>query len=294
MAGFFDSFFVGTAVLVAILTATDWLIGPKLREKLREKVGDFWTILQYTTLDAIFVSSLSPVARFATVIYGCGARRLFIASFMTNAIIIFPMFLFALRSGIFEGAYANRVMLVAALSVAAIGWLPWSFLAETLKGICQKRPRWYEILVAFARVVGRALMFSLTYFVVFIVFSVVVSMAVAALAPDGPLEPWMECDDLDFGPIGCGLRVGTMIVLIALFISMLALAAVLLPLIAMGVLLIGLLLLKMARPAIQPPTTLLLQRLYESKQGVLTQIATGAGLVAKFAQELAKHLQASV
>jgi hypothetical protein len=45
LSHFFDSFFLCTALVVAILTAADWLIGPRLRERARQKVGDFWTSL---------------------------------------------------------------------------------------------------------------------------------------------------------------------------------------------------------------------------------------------------------
>jgi len=48
--------------------------------------------------------------------------------------------------------------------------------------------------------------------------------------------------------------------------------------------------LKLLRPLLQPLITLLLERLYESKQGVLTQIAWILGAVSKAVQEVVKHV----
>ena len=48
--------------------------------------------------------------------------------------------------------------------------------------------------------------------------------------------------------------------------------------------------LKLLRPLLQPLITLLLERLYENKQGVLTQIAWILGVVSKAIQEILKHV----
>ena len=48
--------------------------------------------------------------------------------------------------------------------------------------------------------------------------------------------------------------------------------------------------LKLLRPLLQPLISLLLERLYESKQGVLTQIAWILGAVSKAVQEILKHV----
>ena len=46
---------------------------------------------------------------------------------------------------------------------------------------------------------------------------------------------------------------------------------------------------KLGRRLIQPLATVVVQRLYESKQGVLTQIGVGVGALAKLVQESLKH-----
>jgi hypothetical protein len=48
--------------------------------------------------------------------------------------------------------------------------------------------------------------------------------------------------------------------------------------------------LKLLRPLLQPLITLFLERLYERKQGVLTQIALGLGTLSKLVQEVLKHM----
>jgi hypothetical protein len=70
LAGFLDGFLFNVAVIVAVLTAFDWLIGENGRKKLRERVGDFWTALQYHSLDELYVSALQKFRLKIIRVYG--------------------------------------------------------------------------------------------------------------------------------------------------------------------------------------------------------------------------------
>ena len=98
--GFIDWFFLTVAVIVAVLTAVDWLVGENGRKKLRERVGDFWTTLQYHSLDELYVSALQKLRLKLIRFYG---EKVLSARFILVA-------------------FAANVLWVAVSIVAVLGW----------------------------------------------------------------------------------------------------------------------------------------------------------------------------
>jgi hypothetical protein len=305
MAGIFDGFFAGTAVVVAILTAADWLIGPSLRDRLREKVGDFWTALQYRKLDDLFVSNLVPLKRLVLRIYGTAptSLRLILASLLTNVLAIAVVLLVLFRSNLsllasaFTDNLAAPIVSIVLVTVALTGWLPFKWLARAFDSVVKEGATWPDILSAFGRLAGRLLAFSLAYVAVLLgLFAALFGLiSVISSAHAQGRDDWPDCDWTCPGgvPFGEGAAQGIAMLGQAIIVGVIATAMLgliaALPLVAMIGLLLFIVLLKIARPMIQPVTTLLLHRLYESKQGILTQAALGLGFIAKALQEVVKY-----
>ena len=100
LAGFFDGFLLNVAVIAGVLTAFDWLVGENGRKKLRERVGDFWTALQYHSLDELYVSALQKLRLKLIRVYG---EKVLSARFILVA-------------------FAANVLWVAVSIVAVLGW----------------------------------------------------------------------------------------------------------------------------------------------------------------------------
>ncbi len=86
LKGVFDGFFLNVAAIAAVLTAFDWLVGESGRKKLRERVGDFWTKLQYQSLDELYVGALQILRLRLSYVYGeknLSARFILIGSLRT-------------------------------------------------------------------------------------------------------------------------------------------------------------------------------------------------------------------
>ena len=78
LASFFDGFLFNVAAIAAVLTAFDWLVGENGRKKLRERVGDFWTRLQYHSLDELYVKR---IAKAPTQAHPRLRRKSFVSAF---------------------------------------------------------------------------------------------------------------------------------------------------------------------------------------------------------------------
>jgi len=100
LSGFFDRFLFNVVVVAGVLTAFDWLVGENGRRKLRERAGDFWTTLQYHSLDELYVSALQKLRLKLIRVYG---GKVLSARFILVA-------------------FAANVLWVAVSIVAVLGW----------------------------------------------------------------------------------------------------------------------------------------------------------------------------
>jgi hypothetical protein len=305
LKGVFDGFFLNVAAIVAVLSAFDWLVGESGRKKLRERVGDFWTKLQYRSLDELYVGALQILRLRLSYVYG---EKILSARFILIA-------------------FAANVLWVAVTCIAVWGT---TSLGRQLKEVFPSVPAqtyigiglttlvlsllvgWYPI-ANFFRVVNRlsgasvwralyALLFILWNAFLFIIVAAIILMLswmvflsiaigdekwtqlLQQLSHDKEVgldptmnEAWNDFADKFLGPFVLStffilLPISTLPFLLSLFM-VLILAC-----------------LKVLRPLLQPLVTLLLERLYESKQGVLTQIAWILGAVTKALQEMLKHV----
>ncbi len=311
MPAFFDDFFVATAITVGVLVAADWAIGPDLRERIRQKAGDFWTNLQYSPIDQMVHATLGYVTRRLQPVFGRGdtSRALVASAAIVNCSLLILWFVFLSGSDTIFGSkqiveIENRyprffysIALIFLYLVLLLGWLPYKFSMRCLASISSAEPTWARYLSSFAILAMKSILFVAVYLFSLIFFvEVFLGPLVAALVP--PIES--ECLDgypnswacqMDEGWRGLALE---FMIFSALFFSAVAcLTAGLFPVLLTGVLLVSIAVLKAARRPLQAIATVVLQRLYESKQGILTQIALGIGFVAKLVQEVAKYLYSS-
>jgi hypothetical protein len=306
LAGFFDGFLFNVAAIAAVLTAFDWLVGENGRKKLRERVGDFWTTLQYQSLDELYVSALQKLRLKLNRVYG---EKVLSARFILVA-------------------FAANVLWVAVSSVAVWGWTAFgqelvqiapSIPVETYIGIALTMLifslliGWYPI-ANFFRVVQQfssgASFWRVFYSPLFVLWNAFLFFIVAAVII---LLAWVVFEGVTFGAENYEQIVQQLIrekemgldpmnnkammdftikfmfpFVASTFFILLPISA--LPFFISLFMVLILACLKLLRPLLQPLISLLLERLYESKQGVLTQIAWVLGAVSKAVQEILKHV----
>ena len=306
LAGFFDVFLFNVAAIAAVLTAFDWLVGENGRKKLRERVGDFWTTLQYQSLDELYVSALQKFRLRLNRVYG--------------EIILSARFILI--------AFVANVLWVAMSSIAVLGWtalgqelvqIAPSIPVETYIGIALTMLvfslliGWYPI-ANFFRVVQRfssgASSWLVLYSLLFVLWNAFLFFIVADVIL---LFAWIVFQGVTFGPDNFEQLMQQLIrekemgldptknkammdfttkflfpFVASTFFILLPISA--LPFFISLFMVLILACLKLLRPLLQPLISLLLERLYESKQGVLTQIAWILGAVSKALQEILKHV----
>lgn len=296
MSNFFDRFFLVVTVLVAVLTIIDWSIGTQGRERMKQWVGDAWTTLQYETLDGLAISALSPIRRLLNKTYGKGGRwRLVASAFLTNFVFLNLAFLainLAIEGDIHSASlffpqYIRLIFnfdLIGLLSqilfvtVLALGWVPFRWLVDTINSDIRPAAalaQWTKSLGwLFVKIMGFSAIFVAFFLLLFAIWSYSITIAFA------------QIDISDIG--GDENAVAELLLSVVFVFSVIGLVAVL-PIATFALIFFLLLLLRVLRPWLQPLTLFLLDRLYQSKQGVLTQIAVGLGFAAKFIQEILKY-----
>lgn len=290
LSGFFDKFLFNVAAIAAVLTAFDWLVGEDGRKKLRERVGDFWTALQYQSLDELYVTALQRLKAKLAGVYGekVLSARFILAAFAANvlwvALSIVALLLWTDLGEVIASAPSvtyigiGLTMLVFSL---ALGWYP---IANFF---------WVVRRLSSGTSVGRVFylpLFVLSNAVLFLIVAVVIVQLAWVVLISGAenftrlgqqvqqhaSEPGVELSLIDtLSPF-----------LLVTFFILIPISA--LPFFMSLLLVLILACLKLLRPLLQPVLTLLLERLYESKQGVLTQIAWILVAVSKAVQEMLK------
>jgi hypothetical protein len=304
LAGFFDGFLLGVTIIVGLLMSFDWLVGENGRRKLRERVGDFWTRLQYQSLDELYVSAFQKLSLRLKRIYGekvLSARFILIA-FAANVlwVVVFGVGLWRwVREGVAQVAPSIPSETYIGLALTAlvfsllIGWYPVaSFfrVVQRFSGGGSLGRVFYSLL----DILWNAVLF-------FIIAAVIIMLAwLVFLFVAFGFENWIQLVDQITREKDMGLDSTKSEAWDAFFTKFLFPFLVftfffLLPISALPFfisLLVVLILawLKLLRPLLQPLVSLVLERLYESKQGVLTQIALGLGTLSKLVQEALKHM----
>jgi hypothetical protein len=308
MSDFFDFFFVLVAIFVASLTVLDWFLGPGRREQLKQRVGDFWTTLQYQSIDQIYLSWLISFRSILRRLYGSTLIpvRLIIISFATNILLAFallsgkhPLAVRYLIMEPFSGNWPTAIVVSAVVYAFAIGWVPLWITLKTLdlvskNGIELERKSllsriWYSPYIDPERTtLFHLLIFGFLAFELLLIFN-------ESDPIHTPFIDWVMRllhvksswrDDIDHPDAALVIRLSALLTATRIRDSVI-LSSLFIPIAVL--LFAGISILKSARPLIQPAVDVTLQRLYESKQGILMQLAAGAGLLAKLVQEIVKH-----
>lgn len=281
MSGFFDTFFVVTAGLVAALMLADWLIGKHGRGLVKQRVGDFWTVIQDNSVDRLFLGLCARASRTGDRYLGgnkFGLRSL-LASCVLNLILLIPGLWFAselvglgtfdlLVGGLRDPEGGNQFLLLFLLISFGAGWpafagVRWAFDVRTSCG------NWRQIFGILGRLLLSAVLITL--------LASGILYSSLALGPDP----------------AAGGESGMFAILFLIALSLVVSAATLFaawPIVVGAVLLVTIVALKLARPVLQPVLSLVLARLYESDKGVLTQISLALGSAVKVLQEVLKSL----
>jgi hypothetical protein len=306
MLGFLDGFLLSVVAIVGALTAFDWLVGENGRKKLRERVGDFWTTLQYQSLDELYVGALQKLRLRLNHVYGekvLSARFILIA-FAANVLWVVVSSVGVLgwtdlgqelaqnAASIPVATYIGIALTTLVFSLL-IGWYP---IANFLRVIQR-----FSSAASFWRVVYSLLFILWNAFLFFIVATVIIFLAwfvfetvtygaenLVNLVQQLGHDKEMGQDPMKNDAFNDFVKKFLFPFVASTFFILLPISA--LPFFLTLFMVLILACLKLLRPLLQPLISLLLERLYESKQGVLTQIALILGGVSKLIQEILKHV----
>ena len=249
MSDIFDPFFAATAAVVSLLVALDWLIGKNGRRAMKERVGDFWTVVQDRPVAELFLDACAGLRRLLDYVIGTSfvSPRFLAGAAGINVLLTFGFF----------HPVDQAPSIVVTIAIVS-GWVSFAILSWALRMDADAGATWTQALVLFLRsIVG------------------VVATTVAA-------------GTVLFGYSSVGGRIGGDLGAAFEIISFAGDTFLysLWP-IALGVLIIvALVLLKLSQPVIKPVLSLILERLYESERGILTQLSIGLGAAVKLVQEL--------
>jgi hypothetical protein len=279
MKGFFDSFFVMVATCMAGFALADWLIGPKGRKRMRERVGDWWLFLQYSTWKELAAEDARRVAGWLTRFFG---QRFFswqfiwrsaAVSFTIQTVSLVGLSYWLKNNGndhLFSHL-TNPLVLgyyVGFAGIAAL--LDWLTIVATiliLRRMSQAHSGYAIIGFVVLDIVVALLLFACVFY-----------LGVWLYRPEGNDPSWIE-------KMVMAIALGTT----TLPAAITAMWPTLLHLLVCAVFLGS----KLTEPVAKKPISLALLRFHESDKGVLTGFAVGLGAVTKLIQEWVKYLNAT-
>jgi hypothetical protein len=304
ISGFADGFLAYVAIIVAIITAFDWLVGEDGRRRLKEYVGDFWTTLQYHSFEELYAGALQHAKTKIANLYGekVLSSRFLVTAFAINflwvsvsvvAMLFWTPFgkeLIALLPPLTAGTYVGLAITMVVF-VFAIGWYPMAsffWLARRLASGTSLRRVFYAPIF----VLWNALIFVvLAAIIIFVAWMVFVFGAYGGENFDQLMQQMIREKEMGADPAkneAWEHFANNYLLPFMAFTFLILLPISLLPFLALLLIVLVLVCLKILRPLLQPLVSRLLERLYESEQGVLTQVTVIFGVVAKFVQEVGK------
>ena len=283
-----DGFLFWDALIVTSLIFADWIIGKERREAMRERVGEWWLYLDNSSYSGLVADDARTVRQFLQKMFGRSwlspafVQRTFIYSTAVAFLVLtaFQFYLLFLASSISSSAsddpvllseFAYAILVLVLLPVLMTmpamitpnvisGWLSIGFTLFLLKKMERSTSLAVLLGILICDVVAACLV-------------TVVSFVLLSYALNGP--SW-----------GFYLSLPG----IFSFFSVVAMAVTnSLPTLIHASLGILFILSKLVSPLLKKPTEILLIRFYESKKGVLTQLAIGLGALAKIVQEIVKY-----
>lgn len=269
-SSFFDSFFFAILVLVASLAFIDFLLGKKGRERIKERVGDWWLFLDDTTYAGLGAADAAKIHGWFRARLGPVASFRFWVSAWAGMCVLLVIALFALSSlldGSFISGAPERLLAVfevladrSLVLVLANVMLPVVSLVVTL-GLLRLMSSSNSLLLLLLLTLGGA---------VAVLTVIVVTVTI--------VQSHKTWDVFDFGNVFDQLiwMSGGFVALLPLLLHILLASLFMAS--------------KLTVPILKPPINLILLRLHESEKGVLSLIGVALGTLAKLAQEGLKLL----
>jgi hypothetical protein len=327
-SSFFNGVFFLAVAIAAICTFADWALSKEQKHSIKERVGDYWTALQYSPLDVLFRSAWHRAVSLILVLIGNRpwSRRRLLVPPLLHLLLSYLTWWYAMRllfqsKGWDFGPIHHPGMRINLISVSAslyvpffvwltiVSWVGWSGFASILS-----RPSWTgNAVMRTIAIYSGIMIFILT----FTVLTLLLYMSPDEIIASVKLEfPQLELHGFE-GKVtvhsGNGEVTDTILAALAkailgvgeayqtflrkflwfaFKISLFCLSIG--PVICLFILFIvgvaGDLFLKFSRPVLQPITSLVLARLYESNNGVLAQLGVFIGAVIKLIDEGMKRL----
>lgn len=292
-AGFNDKFFFWTATICAVLAFVDWAIGPKARAAMREKVAEWWIVLDDNTFAGLVAADANRVRSAFLSIFGrtwYSTRRIIRSGLLSCLVFLSVLTLLRIAQWIpsFDADYAVAILAV----LVANGLLDWLLLNITigLLGVVAASPSLLRLsaiaVIGFTTLVAKGIaVLFLFAAVVLVVGSVLDVLGVTGPAYSFLVQVFGEPDRSSPDCVECVFQGGIYDV-----IAMTVLAAFLgcvwslfniFNAIVFGVS-------KLFKPVVKPVASWLLYRFQESDKGVLTLASVGLGGLAKVLQQGAK------
>lgn len=263
---YFDSFFFGVLMLVALLTFTDFLLGKNGREKVKQLVGEWWVYLDDSTYAGLGADDAARLLHW--VRKGLGpirSLRFWISTFagacvllvITIHVVSSLMFGEPIISGALEASVVVPNMLVDRGALL--------FLSNTLMPV-----------ISLVATLGFLRLMSSTKSLIFL-FLLILANAIAALtilvATVVLVQNHRTWDAFDFGNV--------LDQLIWMSGGTLTLLPVLLYIVLATLFMIS----KLTMPILKKPVNLIVLRLHQSDKGVLSLAGVALGAMAKLTQE---------
>ena len=325
--GFFNGVFFLAAAIAAGCSLADWALSKEQKRSIKEAVGDYWTALQYETLDALFRAAWHrAVARLSWLIgpRPLSPRRLLVPPLLHLALTYivwwsFMSALYAIKDWEFGPIYrpAIRIYIHSASATVIIpfftwlilvSWISWSGFATVLSNLEWSVGRSFRTLGLFLGI--GALVFAISCLTLLLYMEP--AELLAAMKPEFPhfqltshqdqvnvhtsdpaLKPIIQ--EIAKAILGGLSDFSTYAKKFFWFVFKISVLCLILgpSLFMMALFLSGVgtdIFLKLARPVLQPVTSLVFARLYESNNGVFAQIGIFVGTAMKLIDEGIKRL----
>jgi hypothetical protein len=284
MSGFFDSFFIWVTTLTAACAFADWCIGSAGRQRMRDRMGDWWLYLQFSTWQGLVSADAERVGAWLTRFFGGRfvSWKFIWRSTAVGLVIQFVSFVVVLLGAIWPppgwrhlwddladplGRDWLRFYGLFAVLIAVLDWLSIGttiFFLKKMAGTHSGRAIFKLILLDL--MVSVALFFAVTALGIYLV-----SLRPPTTTDDYGAEGWVRYYVVLLGVVPASIA---------------AMWPSLLHLFICGIFLVS----KLFAPVFRKPVSVLLLRFHESDQGVLTLLAVGSGAAAKLLEEWLKHL----
>ena len=280
-----DDFLFWDFIVVTMLVAVDWLLGEERRNSMRDTVGYWWIHAENIGYGELAAEDASIMRCMLVWLLGNGwftARRISSSILVGIILAITVGFVFVVvtpsdRLAVVPFVAILLVTCIIALPTAISCWLSFSLTIIFLGWMVKRPVLWFYVFIVLIDIVALALILYLG--------GSLTTISIGEYSPrllnytSSANEGWEDVFHDTIGVFALANRVLPVFVVVAAIPTVLHISYVLF-----------LTFCKAFRRILGPVVGLLLKRLHESRQGVLTVIAAGCGVFAKLVQESAKYL----